>query len=796
MRCNKIYVVFCMLFCMSINAAEITSRQKMLCQRENINDIMRKVVAFQDDAYAGKIVTDWQGGTYYSGVYAFYQATGDKVFYNAAKKWCDAAGWKIAGSPYFADDICSAQTMLDIYLDDKEPYMIANIKAALEPYFTKKIINRKEAVVALWGGAETEFCGKDVWWWSDSLYMAPPVFAKMYAATGDERYLEVLHRLYWDSADNLFDKKEGLFSRDIRFINAKTPNGKKDFWGRGNGWTYAGIMRMIDLIPDNDPQKARYINLFKEMTRAIVKYQQADGLWRASLNDPAWYPKKETSSTSFFCYGLLAGINKGYLDKHSYLPVALKAWDGLLGCVSSDGCLEYAQLGDIQSHNTRPNDFVDYTHGAFLLAGSELYKMNLTEKDFAEIANPYKIREICEDGAWTWFNDERDISDGQSLLVGSLDSNGTSRIDQYSMGRTNSIYAYLEYPLSTWISKDDHNNPAILKLDNGKILTCYAKHHRDKKWYYRIGERRGNAYTWGEEKTHELDCYTTYNNLSQLSGENGRIFNFSRNVGFNPNIQYSDDNAETWQGPFEMIRSGDGKTRPYAKYADNGKDRIDIIFTDGHPRNEPQNNVYHIYYKNNAFYKSDGTFIKTLEQVKEAPMTPLDGTLIYDGSSQGRGWVWDLEYDKSGNPVAAFINSFDNAVGNDLRYRYARWDEANKKWVQQQIAFAGTRIYTPENHYAGGITLDSENLDTVYISANVDPVTGAENATGRYQIYQGKTADNGATWDWKQMTFDAQIDNLRPFVPRNHKGKNFVIWFQGEYNHYESFNTRIVGTID
>jgi len=413
----------------------------------------------------------------------------------------------------------------------------------------------------------------------------------------------------------------------------------------------------------------------------------------------------------------------------------------------------------------------------------------------AEQQQPQPIRVLAPDGAWTWFNDERTIVDGSRLIIGSLDSQGVSRVDVYDMdtGDTQAC------PLSSWKSLDDHNNPALLKLSDGSILACYSQHGRQRRWYWRIAEespQNEGMLQWGSEQRFRVPAGTTYCNLVQLSDENGRIYNFSRNVNFNPNIQFSDDMAHTWQGPMVFLKTGDGRIRPYVKYADNGKDRIDFLYTDGHPRNEPVNNVYHMYYQKGAFFKSDGTPIKTMQQVREQPIQPNEGTLIYDGSTHGRGWVWDIEYDQDGTPVCVFINSVDHGVGNDLRYRYARWDPASGQWNQQQIAFAGTHLYDNEQHYAGGITIDPANVNTVYISCDVDPETGEKNTTGRYQIYAGQTTNGGVAWSWKQLTFDTDQDNLRPIVPRDHGCKRCLVWFQGEYRTYTDYKTRIVGLIE
>ncbi len=411
----------------------------------------------------------------------------------------------------------------------------------------------------------------------------------------------------------------------------------------------------------------------------------------------------------------------------------------------------------------------------------------------------YEIHVLVCDGAWTWFNDERVIVDNQVLYIGSIDSQGQLRVDVFSLVNPSENLPEQEYILSSWKSKDDHNNPALLKLANDKILAAYAKHNLESVLYWRLADidTSENNLVWGPEKEIRVEARTTYSNLFQLSEENNRIYNFIRAIGFNPNFLYSDDMADTWQGPFVLIQSGDDLTRPYVKYAGNGSDRIDFLYTDGHPRDIPNNNVYHFYYKGGGFYKSDGTLIKTIEQVKENPLVPSDGTKIYDGaSSTGRGWVWDLEYDNQGEPVATYISSADHAKGKDLCYRYARWDSSEEKWVEGQIAYAGTHLYVPENHYAGGIIIDPVDTGTVYISSNVNPITGESDASDHYQIFQGKISRDVKECRWVQLTFDTDADNIRPVVPRGHDCEICLFWLHGQYNTYTQYKTSIVGIIE
>ena len=84
-----------------------------------------------------------------------------------------------------------------------------------------------------------------------------------------------------------------------------------------------------------------------------------------------------------FVYGLAWGVNNGILDKTIYLPVIEKAWKGLTTeALHSNGFLGYLQStgkepkeGQPLSYDKIP-DFEDYGLGCFLLAGSEVYKLN------------------------------------------------------------------------------------------------------------------------------------------------------------------------------------------------------------------------------------------------------------------------------------------------------------------------------------------------------------------------------------------------------------------------------------
>src|SRR5688572_1358087 len=111
------------------------------------------------------------------------------------------------------------------------------------------------------------------------------------------------------------------------------------------------------------------------MSAALLKVQGADGLWRASLLDPAEFPSPETSGSAFFCFSYAWGINNGTLDRDTYLPATIKAWNGLVEKVTPEGKLGYVQRVAGSPGDVNPADTHEYAVGAFLLAGSEIVKL-------------------------------------------------------------------------------------------------------------------------------------------------------------------------------------------------------------------------------------------------------------------------------------------------------------------------------------------------------------------------------------------------------------------------------------
>ena len=267
----------------------------------------------------------------------------------------DHFGWKLERTTYPANDFAIGQAWIEVYRSSHNEAQIAPLRRQLDD------------AVALLNDPE-----KPAWWWCDALFMAPAAGVELSDITSDNTYNSYVDREWGKTEKALYDKQKHLFSRDANYLDKREKNGEKVFWSRGNGWVMAGIVRVLANLPSDDPLRPHYIELLRQMAKAVAAVQGSDGLWRPGLLDAASYPLPEVSGSAFFTYAIAWGINHRMLDAATYLPVVERAWAGLLTHVYADGRLGAIQpIGEAPAAY-KPGSSFNFGVGAFLLAGSEM----------------------------------------------------------------------------------------------------------------------------------------------------------------------------------------------------------------------------------------------------------------------------------------------------------------------------------------------------------------------------------------------------------------------------------------
>lgn len=410
---------------------------------------------------------------------------------------------------------------------------------------------------------------------------------------------------------------------------------------------------------------------------------------------------------------------------------------------------------------------------------------------------------LTDDGGWCWFQDPRAIIvDKNRLIVGSVamgnaDSTRKGDIEALVFDRSTGKTTRVE--LHDRLGADDHNAPAFVVRADGRLLTVYAKHGSESVAYYRISEPNDPT-RWGPIRTFEPSRKTrlTYSNLYRLPGENGRIYNFFRGLdaSFKPSYAYSDDEGETWITGSVVIRSP--AARPYVRYVSDNQEVVHLLYTEGHPNNF-DNSLYHVLYWDGQLRRSDETPIRPLA---EGLNDPAEGTRIFQGDADHVAWCSDIVLDATNRPVAAYSVQIGSAGkprgqgGDDLRYRYARFD--GDRWNDYPLAFAGERLYAGEDDYSGLVAIDPDDPRVVYFSTNADPKRGTplqSKADGKrhYEIFRGLTDDGGASWTFEPITQDSTLDNLRPIIPARGPGSwTALLWLRGAYRAYTDYDQEVV----
>lgn len=352
---------------------------------DQVKELITRVNTYWQQNNKAETRSFWDPAAYHTGNMEVYKLLKDDKQLDYTRRWAyhnnwsgateaDPSRWKYAnygeGKDYvlFGDWQVCFQTYIDLY-----NLAIANGGTDADNYF---MVKRAKEVMHYEAYSKKD----DYWWWSDALYMVMPVMTKMYKLTGDGQYLDKLYENLLYSDRIMLDQETGLYFRDARYVypNHKSVNGKKDFWARGDGWVLAGLAKVLQDLPKDYKHYKFFVDKFQRLADIVAKTQQKDGYWTRSILDPNHAPGPETSGTAFFAYGIMWGVNNGFLAKKDYKKCIDRAWQYISEtAVQADGKVGYVQpIGDraIPGQTVDANSQANFGVGAVLLAACEYYR--------------------------------------------------------------------------------------------------------------------------------------------------------------------------------------------------------------------------------------------------------------------------------------------------------------------------------------------------------------------------------------------------------------------------------------
>lgn len=408
---------------------------------------------------------------------------------------------------------------------------------------------------------------------------------------------------------------------------------------------------------------------------------------------------------------------------------------------------------------------------------------------FAAAVSVQSAVTVSPSGAWCWFADPRALHHENETLginktyVGSIDNMGNIIAEEYDFnsGLKESVL------IRSWFQPDDHDNPTFIALPDGRVVVFYSRHTDEPCFYYRVSDSSGSLSTLGEEKILKTENNTTYSSPFILSDDPDHIYLCWRGINWHPTIArltFPDENGDMVfdRTPTQIVQSSGA--RPYCKYNSNGKDRIYLAYTTGHPDNEFPN---HLYFNAIDINSGDITDIvgSTQGNVWTQPVMKVDKSreftashpdMLIDAPEDLRDWVWQLAIDGNGHPVVAMVTISPDK--KEHKYYVARHD--GKEWSKHFVADGGGWFHQSpdiEHCYSGGMAIDPHDTDRIYCSVPVEGRYGR-----KYEIV-GYTLDSkGNVVSTDTVTANSAKNNIRPYVVQQSEGSPLrLAWMYGNY---------------
>jgi unsaturated rhamnogalacturonyl hydrolase len=334
-------------------------------------------------------LTSYEWGVTYAGMLAAGSATGDHRFTDYTtrrlKLLVDIAPYYIA-HPESASPIRSL--LAPKALDDTGAMCASMIKATraaaqagLAPLIgiCRDFIANKEFRLA--DGTLARNRPQPDTLWLDDLFMSVPALAQMGKLTGERKYYDDAVRQVLQFSARMFNKEKGIYMHGwVQGMDAHP----EFHWARANGWAVMAMVELLDVLPPEHPGYPPVLAQLRAHVKGLAAYQDGTGFWHQLLDRSDSY--LETSATAIYAYSIARAVNRGYVDKKAYAPVAMLAWNAVAGKVNTKGMVEGTCVGtgmgfDPAFYYYRPvNAYAAHGYGPVLLAGAEMITMLKTHK--------------------------------------------------------------------------------------------------------------------------------------------------------------------------------------------------------------------------------------------------------------------------------------------------------------------------------------------------------------------------------------------------------------------------------
>ncbi len=419
-KSTKIVALFAFGVCTAVNAQKTDATAPLhlmqpdyptpyvIPQKADIKVVLDRVYNFLDKNSASKIVnadtkaaitdykksnediifepgafrlTSYEWGVTYAGMLLASKATGEKYFADYTNKRVQliadiAANYNEKNikdkdmlktlhpeALDFAGALCAA------FIKAKKEGLKANIDPLVNNYID--FISNKQ--FRLSDGTLARNRPQDNTLWLDDMFMSVPALAQMGSYTGDTKYFDDAVKQVNQFSKRMFNEQKGIYMHGWVESMQVHP---QFHWARANGWAVMTMVELLEVLPKNHPGYPQVLAQLQKHIAGLVQYQDGTGFWHQLLDRNDTY--LETSATAIYAYSIARAINRGYVDKMTYAPAVLLAWNAVASKVNDKGQVEGTCVGtgmgfDPAFYYYRPvSVFAAHGYGPVLLAGSEV----------------------------------------------------------------------------------------------------------------------------------------------------------------------------------------------------------------------------------------------------------------------------------------------------------------------------------------------------------------------------------------------------------------------------------------
>lgn len=245
--------------------------------------------------------------------------------------------------------------------------------------------------------------------WLDDMYMGIPTIAYAGIYYEDTKYFDEAATMFKNFVKRMWVPEKRIYRHGYVEGLEQQPT---YHWARANGWALLTTVEILDMLPENHPDREFILDQLREHVAGLCALQSSEGFWHQLLDRSDSY--LETSATAIYCYSIAHAIRKGWLEGITYGGVAQLAWHAISTKITAEGKVEGTCVGtgmafDPAFYYYRPvSSAAAHGYGPVIWAAAEM--INLLHEWFPrtndsglhyyeqEQTNPSPLFYLTEDG--------------------------------------------------------------------------------------------------------------------------------------------------------------------------------------------------------------------------------------------------------------------------------------------------------------------------------------------------------------------------------------------------------------